>query len=889
MSFVYFQPTAAQLGIWRAQQIDPQSPTYNTGEYAGIRGRLDVEKFEQAARTAVGEMETLRLRFQGGFESPEMWVDLSSDPQIDITDLSTLENPAETALERMHADMRVPFDLTADLLFKGVIFKLSDDHFFWYYRIHHIVSDGVTFTLLWRRMTEIYRGLLSGAEVAPEVCSISTLVDADAAYKASDGFQLDKGYWEAFCSGLSEAGSLSGKAPSGPPPTPVRSMERVDTVAVGQFRDAARRLRTNLGGLCIAAAAVQLRKTVGSDEVVVGVPVSGRRGPTLTVPGMMSNVVLLKIEFSAGLTVSRLLKRIADGVREALRHQNHQYEDMRREAGVAPWRDLYSLTVNPMTFDYAPLDGCDVRFHTFGSVHVNDLSISIYDRASIGQMYVAIDANPDLYSPEDNDRNLHRFLTIIGALAESNADDLVDGVPVLSAAERERALVEWNDTGRAVGSGTLPSLFRAQVEAAPEAVALVFGETSVSYGDLNARADRLARYLVGCGVGPERLVAVFMDRSVESVVALLAIVKAGGAYVPIDPRYPVERVRYMLDDARPVCVLTHAQTRGLLPDSPAGGHEALRIDLDDQGTVEAVAAQSATDPGLLVDAAHPAYVIYTSGSTGRPKGVAVTHAGIASLAAAQAGHLGVERSSRVLQFASASFDAAFWELAMALLQGAALVMASAGQLEPGRELARLVARHGVTHATLPPAVLPALDAAGGLKAPVTLVVAGEACPAEVVERWSAGHRMINAYGPTETTVCATMSDPLHGAGVPPIGRPVWNTRVYVLDAGLEPVPPGVDRRTLRGGIRSGPGVCGSGGADRGTVRGVSVRRPGGADVPDGGPGPVARGREPGVRRPGRRPGQGPGVPGRARRDPDGARRVSSRAPGGGGGPGGRPG
>ncbi|MEV4233339.1 amino acid adenylation domain-containing protein, partial [Streptomyces bobili] len=307
-----------------------------------------------------------------------------------------------------------------------------------------------------------------------------------------------------------------------------------------------------------------------------------------------------------------------------------------------------------------------------------------------------------------------------------------------------------------------PELFAAQVAATPDTVALVCADVEMTYRQLDAAANRFAHALIARGVGPEQIVAVALPRSVESVVAVLGVLKAGAAYLPVDPAYPAARIAFMLDDARPAVVL------------------------DDPALVAENSGRPETDPGVVVDARHPAYVIYTSGSTGRPKGVVVSHSGVSGLVAAQVDHLGVAPGSRVLQFASPSFDASFWDLCSAVLTGAALVLApSEAPLE-----ALTDRRLDVTHVTLPPSALAAVESADVTAA--TLVVAGEACAPELVARWAPGRRMINAYGPTETTVCATMSDPLSpGPGVPPIGRPVAGFRVYVLDERLRVVPPGV--------------------------------------------------------------------------------------------------
>ncbi|MFE4588404.1 amino acid adenylation domain-containing protein [Streptomyces laurentii] len=331
-------------------------------------------------------------------------------------------------------------------------------------------------------------------------------------------------------------------------------------------------------------------------------------------------------------------------------------------------------------------------------------------------------------------------------------------------------------------------LFEDLAGATPNATALLFGEEAVSYAELDARANRLAHVLAARGAGPETVVASALDRSVELVVAVLAVMKSGAVHLPVDPGYPQPRIAHILGDAAPALLLADAGT--VLP----AGVAVPRVDLDDPETRAALRRAPASGPpdGARRTADDlPAYVIYTSGSTGLPKGVAVTRSGLANLAAHQRATLAVDAGSRVLQFASPSFDAFFWELAMTLSTGAALVLAPARSLLPGSGLCRLADEQRVTHATLPPSVLRVLtpDALPRVR---VLVAAGEALDAELRRRWAAGRTLINAYGPTETTVCATMSRPLtEDAAVPPIGGAIRNTRLHVLDAALRPVPAGV--------------------------------------------------------------------------------------------------
>nr|QEO74037.1 AMP-dependent synthetase and ligase [uncultured bacterium] len=378
--------------------------------------------------------------------------------------------------------------------------------------------------------------------------------------------------------------------------------------------------------------------------------------------------------------------------------------------------------------------------------------------------------------------------------AVADLDRPVSRIDILFAEERARLLVDYNNTAAELAETTLPVLFETQVLAAPEAVAVVFEDTSLTYAQLNAKANRLAHALIASGVRPEQTVALALPRSPELVVCILAVLKAGGAYLPMDPDYPPARISFMLHDAQPALLLTNTQTEGGLPDTD----RIARLVLDDPRVAELLAGCADANPtdahrNSPLIPAHPAYVIYTSGSTGQPKGVVVSHRGVSSFAAAQIQRFEVSAHSRVLQFASPNFDASFSELCTSLLSGAALVVAPPETLVPGAALCALADRQQVTHVTLPPSALAVLPAVDGLPPKMTLVVAGEACPVELVTAWSPGRRMINAYGPTEVTVCATMSDPLSPATQmpPPIGRPITNARVYVLDVDLQLVPVGM--------------------------------------------------------------------------------------------------
>ncbi|BBH13306.1 non-ribosomal peptide synthetase [Chromobacterium haemolyticum] len=336
----------------------------------------------------------------------------------------------------------------------------------------------------------------------------------------------------------------------------------------------------------------------------------------------------------------------------------------------------------------------------------------------------------------------------------------------------------------AASAETFAALFARSAADHPDAIALQHGARTLSYRELDDQANRLAHYLRELGIDRETPVGLCLDRSPEQIIAMLAIFKAGGAYLPLDPDYPRERLAYILNDAMPAALLTRAALTEQLP-----VHWARVVELDTEQPMWQAQPEQALP--LLDSPDQLAYLIYTSGSTGQPKGVAVTHRGIGALARAQSRRFDISPGARVLQFASSSFDAAFSEVAMTLLSGACLVTAPAAELTPGAALADLLARQKISHLTMPPSAL-ALMPDGGIPPHCGLIVAGEACPAAQVRRWSAGRTMLNAYGPTEATVCATMSGQMRDDEPADIGAPLPGVQVYVLDDALRPLPPGVE-------------------------------------------------------------------------------------------------
>src|SRR5512142_223191 len=561
----------------------------------------------------------------------------------------------------------------------------------------------------------------------------------------------------------------------------------------------ARGVRVSMFMVLQAGFAALLSRLGAGVDIPIGAPIAGRTDDAADdLVGMFVNTLVLRTDVSGDPSFRQLLDRVRDTDLGAYQHQDVPFERLvellnpTRSLGRHPLFQVM-LVLQQTTDAAVDFPGLTVTAEPVAAGSAKfDLTLGLAEhRSADGQpagMTGVLEYSLDLFDEATATAIAARLVRLLEAVA-GDPDLPVSHLDVLDPAERHTILHGFNDTTRPVPAATLPELFAAQAAKTPDAVAVVFDQVEVTYRELDERANQLARYLIERGVGPESLVGLLLPRSVDLVVAVLGVVKAGGAYLPIDAAYPAERIAFMLNDAAPVCVLTTTTLAGTLPDGPDA------VVLDDPATAERIDARPATAVtdadrvGVLLPA-HPAYVIYTSGSTGPPKGVGVSHTGVSSLAGSLIERLEIGGDSRILQCTSPGFDMAFAELVMALLGGAALVMAAPSRLAAG-ELGRLCVEQRVTHAALPPALLSAVAEVDDLPAGMTLAVGGEACPGELVRRWSRDRLMINGYGPTESTVCSTMTTALSGEDAPPIGRPVWNTRVFVLDAGLRPVPVGV--------------------------------------------------------------------------------------------------
>ncbi|SDH33307.1 amino acid adenylation domain-containing protein [Lentzea fradiae] len=769
--------SAAQRGVWFAHQLDPSGQKFNCAEYLAIDGPLDADLVAVAWNRLRGEADALRIEALERADG-ELWQVVAPDTRAELPflDYSWHADPEGDALRWMRQDVTRPVDLSAAPVSAFALFRVGPARWFFYYRMHHAVIDGYGVQLIGTRLAEIYSSLVSGADEGTACTSFESILDEDLAYRASERFEQDREYWMKRFGDQPAVMRVPGDVPpdADPASLPLR-LSRVAALEpdeVGRLRQAAATTGSTWQVVVLAAVAAYVHRVTDRRDVIIGMPVAGRRSVvSRRAPGMATNSVALRLDVSAAESLVDLVPRMGEEVRDALKHERYRAEDLRRALGMEGSDQAFiGPMVNFMPYDRTLRFGtATATTHNLASGPIVDLSLGVRGQTG-GEMSLVLEANPEYHGLSGFLAHRDRLFAFLREVA-AHPHRPIGQFCLLSTAEQLELLVERNATARDVPDETVPELVARQAARTPDATALVSGDSTLTYAELDARASGLAAELVARGLGAEDFVAIALPRCPELVVSMLAVLKAGAAYVPVDPTYPAERVAYMLDDLAPRCVLTSRDiATGLPPGTPVVPADDVR-----RGTVER----------RVTDAATAAYVIYTSGSTGAPKGVVVSHHALRNFVLDHADRFGVDARSTVLQFVSPSFDVATGDIWPVLVCGGRLVLAPVDQ----PVLTDLLRAERITHAAIPPVMLAQLDSEN-LPDLRLLITGGEPPPPDVVRRWASGRRMVNVYGVTEAAVASTTSPPLTAGDGVPIGKPIANSQVYVLDSRLEPALPG---------------------------------------------------------------------------------------------------
>ncbi|WP_405183102.1 amino acid adenylation domain-containing protein [Nocardia sp. NBC_01377] len=808
-----FALSPAQTALWYAQRIRPDVPL-TIAQYVEFRGDLDIGRLLYATERYGAESQAGYVRLTEIDGVPHQYIDLNWRPGWGRMDLRDQEDPRAAALRWMHEHAGSPIDVEHDPLSTNVILRVGDAEYFWYARAHHIVIDGYGSMTAMTRVAEIYTSLEEHTEpTVSRATDLAAIYAGESTYRASKRFVTDRDYWMEQLAGVGAPKSLSSVNTSGSVPAAARWLagDVLDDRA-----DAALAAVTAANGahpstVFVAALACYVRSVTGDSEVVLSLPVSARTTVTLRrSAGVVSNVVPLRIHFDDDTTIADVVRRAELQITGALRHQRYRHDDIRRDCGYSrDARGFFGPMVNIMLFHnelkFGSLTG---SLHVLATGPVEDLSINLYNGEG-GRIHIDFEANPGLYSENEVTGHQERFFDFLGRFLESEADTRALALAAITEPERARVLHTWNSTDQPVSQGTLAGLFAERVADSPDSVAVEYDGETLTYRELDQRANRLARRLIVRGAGPDRTVALCLRRSVELVVGMYAIIKSGAAYLPLDPDHPVERIDGILEQARPVCVLTAARDALTLPHSAA----TIALDLLDLREIDASPVTD-DDRRAPLRGDDLAYVIFTSGSTGKPKGVGVSHAAIVNRLRWMQHEYPLDATDAVLQKTPATFDVSVWEFFWPLQIGARLVVADHDGHRDPAYLAAIIAEKNITTAHFVPSMLSVFVTDADIRGCTGLrrvFCSGEALPSATVRGFHAalrGTELHNLYGPTEAAVDVTYWPCPPNPDSVPIGSPVWNTRTYVLDAHLQPVPPGAVGELYLAGVQLARGYIG---------------------------------------------------------------------------------
>ncbi|XYI03830.1 non-ribosomal peptide synthase/polyketide synthase [Sorangium sp. So ce1128] len=815
----------AQQRLWFLDQLEPGSAFYNIPAALRLTGPLDAGALERSFLEIARRHEALRTTFEVSLGEPRQVIAAEPAVTLATVDLSALAGEAQEAevARRAAAEAEQPFSLTDGPLLRVTLLRLSRSEHVLLATMHHIVSDGWSLGVLLRELSALYGAFCAGRPSALPALPVQYADYAVWQRRWLSGDTLDRelAYWKQQLSGAPAALDL----PTDRPRPPVQTYRGATCpVALSPELSSAvarlgRREGVTLFMTLLAAFQVLLHRYTGQHDVVVGSPIAGRTAAeTEGLIGFFVNTLVLRTDLSGEPSFVDLLRRVRDVTLGAYAHQHVPFE--RLVEALSPERDLSRSPLFQVMF---ALQNAPLPDLALGDVALRPLQIagttSKFDLIlSLGEGEAGISGtleyNTDLFDPGTIQRMVKHLTALLDGIVQA-PERRVSELPLLTGEERQQLLFAWNDTAASYpAEACFHELFEAQVERTPDAAAAIFEEERLTYRQLNRRANRMARQLRRSGVGRDVVVALLMDRGVDLLTAILAVFKAGGAYMPLDPRHPPERLRQVLrQSAARAVVVTRASSRALDGVPPEERPEVLEI--------EALAAcpEPEDNLGVRVEPLCLAYVIYTSGSTGVPKGAMVAQRGMINHLYAKLAELSLTEADCIAQNASQCFDISVWQLLAALLVGGRVHIVGDGVAGDAERLFELVASSGVSILEVVPSLLSAAleDIAHrgiwpDLPALRWLILTGEALPPDLCRRWLArypGIPIVNAYGPTECSDDVAhhrvASPPGSSVVYTPIGRPIINTQLYVLDARMQPVPVGVPGELYVGGDGVGRG------------------------------------------------------------------------------------
>jgi amino acid adenylation domain-containing protein len=807
--------SSAQQRLWFLDQWKPNNVAYSICRAHFLAGHLDVKALEESLNSVVARHEILRTSFPPLDEEPAQVIAPVLRLPLNIVGLPQVDARRE-ALRRAEQEATRPFNLAQGPLLRATSIDLGQEGFLFLLVVHQIVCDGWSIQILFHEICKFYEAIVEKRQLSLPDLQIQYADFSVWQRERVQGelLELQLSFWKRRLAGRLPILDLTTDRlrPATQSFHGARHMVGVSKALTEQLKKLSRHRGVTLFVTFMAAFKTLLYRYTGQEDLFVGFPISNRSWPeTAELIGFFVNTIVLRSDLSGKPSFSELLIRVRDGCWEAYTHRELPFEKLVEE--LQPKRDLSRNPLFQVMFIFQnglppelKLPGINVETLEIDTgTSKFDLTLSLAEEDC--QLTGSFEYSTDLFDRDRIERMAGNFQTLLEAIVK-NPDQSIATLPILTEAERHQILVEWNNTAADYPKDKcIQYLFEEQVERTPDAVALEFEEKQITYGDLNERANRLAHYLTTLGVGPEKLVGIFIERSVDMVVGLLGIVKAGGAYVPLDPTYPDERLRFMLRDSNVSVLVTHVtlvEDRGwsmkdgdLRSSIPNSRFQVVYLDRD----LSLIEQQSNENPTTRIQQQNLAYVIYTSGSTGQPKGVQIQHSSLINCLSSIGKQINFTPRDVWLSITTISFDIAALELYLPLITGAKLVLANAEESGDATKLIGRIktSRPNVMQAT--PSMWQLLfDAEWQCPARFTILSGGETLTRRLANRFlDIADCVWNLYGPTESTIWSTTAKITTDDEAVSIGRPIANTQIYILDDHLQPVPIGIPGEIYIGG------------------------------------------------------------------------------------------
>ncbi|QSI32382.1 amino acid adenylation domain-containing protein [Variovorax sp. RKNM96] len=802
----------AQERQWFLWQLDPASAAYHMSGALRLTGTLHADALRAALDDLVARHESLRTVFRAGSDGiAAQWIKPTGALPLELIDLRGV--PAGERNGRLADETRrlkaAPFDLTQGGLLRAALIRISDDTQVLAVVMHHIVSDGASMQVLIDELAAGYAARLQGRAAALAVPRVQY---ADYAvwqreWLAAGEAQRQLDWWRAELGDEHPVLELRTDHPRKPQAaySAARHAFELPAPLLGRLRELAQAEGATLFVVLLAGLQALLHRYTGLQEIRVGAAIANRnRVEFENVIGLFVNTLVLRNPIDGRTRLAQVLAQAREAVLGAQAHQDLPFEQLvqhlqpERSMSHSP---LFQVMFNHLFEDHRALQrlgDIEIADQPLPDLQTQfDWVLEARERPD-GRLMLDVIYAADLFEPETIARMAQHYVVMLDVLS-GDAQRAVGDIELLAAPEKSQ-LTQWSvNAWQEPGSELVHHSIARHALQQPDATALLFDESSLSFGELNARANRLAHRLITLGVRPDMRVGIVMERSLEMVVGILGILKAGGAYLPLDPEYPAQRLAYMVEDGGIELLLSHRATRALIAEQDG----LVRLEVDSLD----VSGEPDTDPQVALHGEHLAYVIYTSGSTGKPKGAAVRHEALRSCMAWMQSTYGLGGEDTVLHKAPFGFDVSCWEMFWPMTSGVRLVVANPGDHRDPERLVQLIQRHQITTLNFVPSMLQAFLAHPGIEASTRLkhiIVGGEAMPAETQRealRRLSGATLQNLYGPTETTIHVTRwTCRDDGQSLVPIGRPISDTQAWVLDAELNPVPRGVAGELYLGGV-----------------------------------------------------------------------------------------